>query len=40
MVKRLITAAVAIPIGILILVLNNAHIIAAVIAFFFSCSCL
>ncbi len=34
MVKRLITAAVAIPIGILILVMNNAHVIAAVIAFF------
>lgn len=34
MVKRIITAAVAIPIGILILVLNNAHVIAAVVAFF------
>ncbi len=37
MVKRIITAAIAIPIGILILVLNNAHIIAAVISFF-SCT--
>lgn len=37
MVKRLITAAVAIPIGILILVFNNAHLIAAVISFF-SCT--
>lgn len=34
MVKRIITAAVAIPIGILILVLNNPHIIAAVISLF------
>lgn len=34
MVKRILTAAVAIPIGILILVLNNPHIIAAVVAFF------
>ncbi len=34
MVKRLITAAIAIPIGILILVLNNAHVIAAVISIF------
>lgn len=34
MVKRLITAAIAIPIGILILVLNNAHIVAAVVSFF------
>ena len=34
MLKRIITAAVAIPIGILILVLDNPHIIAAVISFF------
>ena len=34
MVKRLITAAVGIPLGILILVLDNAHVVAAVVAFF------
>ena len=30
MAKRLITAAVGIPIGVLILVLNNPHVIAVV----------
>lgn len=34
MAKRLLTAAVGIPLGILILVLDNAHIVAAVMAFF------
>lgn len=34
MAKRLITAAVGIPLGILVLVFNNEHLIAAVLAFF------
>ena len=34
MVKRIITAAIAIPIGVLILILDNPHLIAAVVTFF------
>ena len=34
MVKRIITAAIAIPIGVLILVLDNPHLITAVVTFF------